>query len=449
MSDFMPNNSEIIRIKSKIFDLVKKYYNVRFKKSEKFNPGETKINYAGRMFDENELISLIDSSLEFWLTEGNFTYQFESALANFIGTKYCTVANSGSSANLLAISALTSNKLPENKQLKPGDEILTAAAGFPTTIFPIIQNQAKPVFVDIELDTCNIDVSKLNSALSEKTKAVILAHTLGNPFDVKTVKSFCEDNDLWLIEDNCDALGSKYDNIYTGNFGDISTFSFYPAHHITMGEGGALLTNNPILHKIIKSFREWGRDCWCPPGKDNTCKKRFGWQLGTLPYGYDHKYTFSELGYNLKITDMQAAIGLEQLKKLPDFIRARRKNHQCLLNELKDLENKIMLPKPQKNSEPSWFGFLITLKGNNHITRNEIIKKLEEAKIQTRLLFAGNIIRQPVFDEIRGNKKNYRVVGELINSDKAMNDSFWIGVYPGMNNEMLNYMALQIKKLLK
>jgi len=445
----MPNNSEIIRIKSKIFDLVKKYYNVRFKKSEKFNPGETKINYAGRMFDENELISLIDSSLEFWLTEGNFTYQFESALANFIGTKYCTVANSGSSANLLAISALTSNKLPENKQLKPGDEILTAAAGFPTTIFPIIQNQAKPVFVDIELDTCNIDVSKLNSALSEKTKAVILAHTLGNPFDVKTVKSFCEDNDLWLIEDNCDALGSKYDNIYTGNFGDISTFSFYPAHHITMGEGGALLTNNPILHKIIKSFREWGRDCWCPPGKDNTCKKRFGWQLGTLPYGYDHKYTFSELGYNLKITDMQAAIGLEQLKKLPDFIRARRKNHQCLLNELKDLENKIMLPKPQKNSEPSWFGFLITLKGNNHITRNEIIKKLEEAKIQTRLLFAGNIIRQPVFDEIRGNKKNYRVVGELINSDKAMNDSFWIGVYPGMNNEMLNYMALQIKKLLK
>ncbi|MGB5910996.1 MAG: lipopolysaccharide biosynthesis protein RfbH [Promethearchaeia archaeon] len=445
----MPNNSEISRIKNQIFDLVKKYYNVRFKKSEKFNPGETKINYAGRIFDENELISLIDSSLEFWLTEGNFTQQFESALANFIGPKYCTVANSGSSANLLAISALTSNKLPENKQLKPGDEILTAAAGFPTTIFPIIQNQANPVFVDIELDTCNIDVSKLNSALSEKTKAVILAHTLGNPFDVKTVKSFCEDNDLWLIEDNCDALGSKYDNIYTGNFGDISTFSFYPAHHITMGEGGALLTNNPILHKIIKSFREWGRDCWCPPGKDNTCKKRFGWQLGTLPYGYDHKYTFSELGYNLKITDMQAAIGLEQLKKLPDFIRARRKNHQSLLNELKDLENKIILPKPQKNSEPSWFGFLITLKGNNNITRNEIIKKLEEAKIHTRLLFAGNIIRQPVFDEIRGNKKNYRVIGELINSDKLMNDSFWIGVYPGMNNEMLNYMALQIKKLLK
>jgi CDP-6-deoxy-D-xylo-4-hexulose-3-dehydrase len=449
MSDFMPNNSEISRIKSQIFDLVKKYYNVRFKKSEKFNPGETKINYAGRMFDENELISLIDSSLEFWLTEGNFTQQFESALANFIGTKYCTVANSGSSANLLAISALTSNKLPENKQLKPGDEILTVAAGFPTTIFPIIQNQANPVFVDIELDTCNIDVSKLNSALSEKTKAVILAHTLGNPFDVKTVKSFCEDNDLWLLEDNCDALGSKYDNIYTGNFGDISTFSFYPAHHITMGEGGALLTNNPILHKIIKSFREWGRDCWCPPGKDNTCKKRFGWQLGTLPYGYDHKYTFSELGYNLKITDMQAAIGLEQLKKLPSFIRARRKNHQSLLNELKGLENKILLPKPQKNSEPSWFGFLITLKENNKITRNEIIKKLEEAKIQTRLLFAGNIIRQPVFDEMRGSKNNYRVVGELINTDKVMNDSFWIGVYPGMDNEMLNYMALQIKKILE
>ncbi|MFX1494126.1 MAG: lipopolysaccharide biosynthesis protein RfbH [Promethearchaeota archaeon] len=445
----MPNSSEIEKIKNQIFDLVGKYYNIKFKKPEKFNPGQTKINYAGRIFDEKELISLIDSSLDFWLTEGNCTREFEKAFANFVGTAYCIVTNSGSSANLLAISALTSNKLPENKQLKPGDEIITVAAGFPTTIFPIIQNQAKPVFVDIELDSCNIDTTKLNDALSDNTKAVFLAHTLGNPFDVKSVKSFCEENNLWLIEDNCDALGSKYDNIYTGNFGDISTFSFYPAHHITMGEGGALLTNDPLLHRIIKSFREWGRDCWCPPGKDNTCKKRFGWQLGTLPSGYDHKYTFSELGYNLKITDMQAAIGLEQLKKLPDFIRARRRNHQHLLNELKSLENKILLPKPQKNSEPSWFGFLITLKGSNPIARNEIIKKLEEAKIQTRLLFAGNIIRQPVFDEIRGNKKKYRVVGELINTDKVMNDSFWIGVYPGMNNEMLNYMALQIKKLLK
>ena len=445
----MQDDNEILKIKETIFKQVKIYYEKLFDKKDDFVPGETQINYGGRVFDEKELMNLIESSLDFWLTEGRYTAQLQEELASFIGAKYCLFTTSGSSANLLAISALTSQKLDDNRRLKPGDEVITVAAGFPTTIFPIIQNHAIPVFVDIELATYNIDISQLDNAITDKTKAVILAHTLGNPFNVEKVKMFCESNNLWLIEDNCDALGSKYNDKYTGSFGDISTYSFYPAHHITMGEGGAIITNDLNLHRIIRTFREWGRDCWCPPGKDNTCKKRFEWQLGTLPYGYDHKYTYSEFGYNFKITDMQAAIGLAQIKKLPQFIEARRRNHKKIYEGLKDLDDFIILPKAQKNSTPSWFGFLITLKEKCRLTRTEIMRKLQEKKIQSRLLFAGNIIRQPVFDEKRESKTGYRIVGQLSNTDKVMNDSFWIGVYPGMTDEMIDYMITQICEIIK
>lgn len=435
-------------IKSEIFKKVKQYYKEKFEKEEKFVPGETKINYAGRVFDEKEIINLVDSALEFWLTAGRYADEFEKRLSNFIGTKYCALTNSGSSANLLAISALTSQKLKDRK-LKPGDEIITVAAAFPTTITPIIQNRLIPVFVDIELKTYNIDISKLEDALSEKTKGVFLAHTLGNPFDVIKVKDFCEDNDLWLIEDNCDALGSKYGGKYTGTFGNIATCSFYPAHHITMGEGGAVLTNDAKLYRIIKSFRDWGRDCWCPPGKENTCGKRFSWQLGILPYTYDHKYTYSHLGYNLKLTDLQAAIGVAQLDKLPDFIEARKRNHKKLYEGLKQFEDKIIFQEIQKNSEPSWFGFLMTLKDDSKVKRDTVIHKLEENKIQTRLLFAGNMLRQPAFDCMRESGKGYKVVGDLKNTDKVMNDSFWVGVYPGMKDEMINYMIKKLEQILR
>ena len=438
---------ETNKIKNEIFEKVKQYYEEKFKSEKEFIPGKTKINYAGRVFDEKEIINLVDSALEFWLTAGRYTKEFENKLANFIGTKYCALTNSGSSANLLAVSALTSWKL-RDRIIKPGDEIITVAAAFPTTIAPIIQNRAVPVFVDIELETYNIDCSKLEEALSGKTKAVFLAHTLGNPFNVKKVRDFCEENNLWLIEDNCDALGSKYNGKYTGSFGDIATCSFYPAHHITMGEGGALLTNNQELYRIIKSFRDWGRDCWCEPGCDNTCGKRFGWQLGQLPYSYDHKYIYSHLGYNLKATDMQAAIGVAQLDKLPDFIEARKRNHKLLYEGLKEIEDEIILPKAQENSEPSWFGFLITLRDGLKVKRDDVTRKLEEYKIQTRLLFAGNMIRHPAFDEMRKTGKRYKVVGDLKNTDKVMNDSFWIGVYPGMNGEKLRFMIDVIKKIL-
>ena len=383
------------------------------------------------------------------MTEGRFSEKFCKEFTRFLEAKYCVLTNSGSSANLMAVSSLTSQKLETERRVKKGDEIITVAAGFPTTIFPIIQVGAVPVFVDIELETYNIDVSQLDSAFSDRTKAVILAHTLANPFDINKVKNFCEENDLWLIEDNCDALGSKYNNKYTGTFGDISTYSFYPAHHITMGEGGALVTNNPKLHRIIKSLREWGRDCWCSPGTDNTCGKRFDWQLGTLPYGYDHKFTYSEFGYNLKITDMQAAIGLAQLEKLPRFIEARKRNHRRIFDGLKHLEEKIVLPKAQKNSDPSWFGFLITLKEGNTLTRTEIMRELEKKKIQSRLLFAGNFTRQPVFNEMRESNSSFRITDELTNTNKVMNDSFWIGVYPGMTDEKINYMVKQITELIK
>ncbi|MFX1392083.1 MAG: lipopolysaccharide biosynthesis protein RfbH [Promethearchaeota archaeon] len=445
----MVDEKEIELIKKDIFKSIILYYNKKFKKKEEFLPGKSRINYGGRVFDENEILNLVDSSLEFRLTEGRFTTKFQEELSSFIGVKHCILTTSGSSANLLAISTLKSNKIEEDKRLKAGDEVITVATGFPTTIFPIIQNQAVPVFVDIELDTYNIDISQLENALSERTKGLILAHTLGNPFNVEKITKFCDNNNLWLIEDNCDALGSKYDNKYTGSFGDISTYSFYPAHHITTGEGGALLTNNSKLYKIIRSLRDWGRDCWCPAGKDNTCNKRFKWELGELPFGYDHKYTYSELGYNLKITDMQAAIGLAQLEKLPSFIDIRRKNHKRLFDGLKDYQNLIKLPKAQKNSTPSWFGFLITLKEECKIPRNVIMQKLEDKKIQARLLFAGNIIRQPVFDKMRESEKGYRVIGQLANTDKVMNDSFWIGVYPGMTNEKIDYMIKQISEFIK
>jgi len=444
----MSNDIKLKKLKEDIFIKVKKYYQLSFNNQQVFLPGKTKINYAGRVFDEKELINLVDSSLEFWLTEGRFSVKFCKDLSRFLDVNYCILTNSGSSANLLAITALTSQKHETNRRVKPGDEIITVAAGFPTTIFPIIQVGAVPVFVDIELETCNIDVSQLDSALSDRTKAVILAHTLANPFDIEKVKNFCEVNNLWLIEDNCDSLGSKYNNKYTGTFGDISTYSFYPAHHITMGEGGALITNNLKLHRIIKSLREWGRDCWCSPGTDNTCGKRFDWQLGTLPYGYDHKFTYSEFGYNLKITDMQAAIGLAQLEKLPRFIEARKRNHKRIFEGLKHLGDKIILPRAQKNSDPSWFGFLITLKEGNTLTRTEIMRKLEEKKIQTRLLFAGNITRQPVFNEMLESNSSFRIIDELTNTDKVMHDSFWIGVYPGMTNEMINYMVEVLCKIL-
>lgn len=444
----MSYDTEIEELKQQIFNKVKKYYELKFKQQPAFVPQQTKINYGGRVFDEKELINLVDSSLEFWLTEGRYAELFKKALSSFIGVAHCVVTNSGSSSNLLAISALTSKKLEEKVRVIPGDEIITTAASFPTTVFPIIQSRAVPVFVDIELDTYNIDTSQLENALSNKTKAVFLAHTLGNPFNLGAVKKFCEDNNLWLIEDNCDALGSKYEGKYTGSFGDISTCSFYPAHHITMGEGGAVLTNNPKLYKIINSLREWGRDCWCKPGIDNTCKKRFQWQLGTLPYGYDHKYTYSELGYNLKITDMQAAIGLAQIEKLPKFIEARITNHRKLSDGLKELEHKLILPHAQKHSIPSWFGFVITLKLSNTITRTELMKKLEENNIQSRLLFAGNIIKQPVFNEMREKQTGFRVIGKLTNTDKVMNDSFWIGVYPGMTANMIDFMITKIHELL-
>ncbi len=436
----MSDNIKIKKLKEDIFRKVKKYYELSFNNPQEFLPGKTKINYGGRVFDENELINLVDSSLEFWLTEGRFSEKFCKELSRFLDINYCILTNSGSSANLLAITALTSKSIEKSKRLLPGDEVITVAAGFPTTIFPIIQNNAIPVFIDIELETYNIRPSKLINGLSTRTKAVILAHTLGNPFDIEKVKEFCEKNKLWLIEDNCDALGSKYANKYTGTFGDISTYSFYPAHHITMGEGGAVLTNNPKLHRIIKSLREWGRDCWCDPGTDNTCKKRFDWQLGTLPYGYDHKYTYSEFGYNLKITDMQAAIGLAQLEKLPRFIEARKKNHKRIFEGLKHLEDKIILPRAQKISDPSWFGFLITLKEGNTLTRTEIMQKLEEKQIQSRLLFGGNLTRQPVFNEMRESNSSFRIIDELTNTDKVMHNSFWIGVYPGMTSEMISYM---------
>jgi len=438
--------AEVLKIQAKI--LSKTYYDTIHSQKEKFEPGITKINYGGRVFDEKEIFNLIDASLDFWLTAGKYACEFEEKLAEFIGVKYSFLVNSGSSANLLAFMTLTSPKLGERK-IERGDEVITVSASFPTTVAPIIQYGAIPVFVDISIPDYNIDCSMLEKALSEKTKAVMLAHTLGNPFDIEKVKGFCEKNNLWLIEDNCDALGSKYFYKrkwkYTGSFGDLATLSFYPAHHITTGEGGAVFTNNPELAKIVNSLRDWGRDCWCPSGKDNTCGKRFGWQLGELPYGYDHKYIYSHFGYNLKMTDLQAAIGCAQIEKLPFFIEKRRENWTILRKKLDTLSDFFILPDATLNSKPCWFGFVLTVRDGKKISRDSIVKYLENSGVQTRMLFSGNLIKHPCFDELRKSGKGFRVVGELSNTDKIMNDSFWIGVYPGITEQMIDYIVEKIK----
>lgn len=405
-----------------------------------------RIPYASRVYDHKEMVNLVDSALEFWLTAGRYTDQFERDFAKYLGVRYCSLVNSGSSANLVAFMALTSPLLKE-RAIRPGDEVITVAAGFPTTVAPIIQYGAIPVFVDVTIPQYNLDVHQLEAALSDKTKAVMAAHTLGNPFDLQAVKNFCEKHNLWLIEDNCDALGSKYtlngEERFTGTIGDIGTSSFYPPHHMTMGEGGAVYTDNPLLNKIIKSFRDWGRDCSCPSGKDNLCGHRFDKQYGELPLGYDHKYVYSHFGYNLKATDMQAAIGVAQLKKFPFFVEKRRHNFDRLKAGLQGLGDKIILPEPAPNSKPSWFGFLITCKEG--IERQKVVQYIEDQGIQTRMLFAGNLIKHPCFDEMRRTGEGYRIVGELSNTDRIMKDTFWIGAYPGMNDEMIDQMVETIR----
>lgn len=422
----------------------KKYHNVK----KDFLPGD-RIPYASRVYDSEEMVNLVDSSLDFWLTSGRYTKEFEEKFAEFLNVKYCSLVNSGSSANLIAFMSLTSPLLKE-RAIQRGDEVITVAAGFPTTIAPIVQYGAVPVFVDVTIPEYNIDCEMLEKALSPKTKAIMIAHTLGNPFNLEKVKEFCDKNNLWLIEDNCDALGSKYvingEEKYTGTIGDIGTSSFYPPHHMTMGEGGAVYTNNSLLHKIIRSFRDWGRECSCPSGVDNLCGHRFDGKFGELPVGYDHKYVYSHFGYNLKATDMQAAIGCAQIKKIEEFARRRQENFNRLKNGLKDLEDKIILPEPEKNSSPSWFGFLITCKPG--IDRNSLVKKLENSGIQTRNLFAGNIIKHPCFNEMRNSGEGYKVVGELENTEKIMENTFWIGVYPGMTNEKIDYMINKIKEFI-
>ncbi|VVB93003.1 UDP-4-amino-4-deoxy-L-arabinose--oxoglutarate aminotransferase [uncultured archaeon] len=422
-------------LKKEIFDKVKDYYLLAHKK-DIFIPGKSNIPYSGRVYDEKELISLVDSALDFWLTAGRFAKQFEKEFAEFLGAKHCLLTNSGSSANLLAVSALTSPSLGE-KQLKPGDEVIAVAAGFPTTVNPIIQNNLIPVFIDVNFGTYNIQYDKIEDAISDRTKAIFIAHTMGNPYNLDAVMEIVKKHDLWLIEDNCDALGSKYNGKYTGTFGHIATFSFYPPHHITMGEGGALVTNDTKLKRLIESFRDWGRDCWCEPGCDNSCGKRFDWQLGELPYGYDHKYIYSHIGYNLKVTDMQAAVGVEQLKKLPSFIEARKRNFKLLYDGLKKYKKYFILPEVELEAEPSWFGFLLTVRENAGFDKIDIVKYLEEHKIATRMLFAGNIIRHPGFKDV-----NYRIYGDLMNTDCIMNDTFWIGVYPDMTEEMIRYILI-------
>ncbi|MGI9860904.1 lipopolysaccharide biosynthesis protein RfbH [Moorella naiadis] len=431
------------QLKQEILDKVALYYELAFAQKKEFIPGKSRIAYAGRVFDATEMVQLVDAALEFWLTYGRFSKEFEEKLAAFLGVRYCYLVNSGSSANLLAFMALTSDRLGERK-IQRGDEVITVAAGFPTTVAPIIQYGAVSVFVDVDLVTANIDVSLLELALSEKTKAVMIAHTLGNPFDVRPVLEFCRKHNLWLIEDNCDALGSKYEGQYTGTFGDIGTSSFYPPHHMTMGEGGAVYTNNPALAKIMLSMRDWGRDCICPSGVDNMCGHRFDRKFGELPFGYDHKYVYSHFGYNLKATDMQAAVGYAQLAKLPSFIAARKKNWRLLKDGLADMSNVFILPEPTKGADPSWFGFLLTVRENVGFTRDQIVRHLEANGIQTRMLFAGNLTKHPCFDRMRATGEGFRVVGELKNTDTIMNQAFWVGVYPGMSHKMIDYIVKTI-----
>lgn len=422
--------------------LVAKYYHEFKEKKSDFKAGD-RISYASRVFDEKEMCSLTDAMLDFWLTAGHFADEFENNFAEWIGVKYAHLVNSGSSANLIAFSVLTAPELGE-RRIKRGDEVITVACGFPTTVTPALQYGAVPVFVDVTVPQYNIDVDKLKDALTDKTKAVMIAHTLGNPFNLRKVKKFCTENNLWLVEDNCDALGSEYeiDGIkkYTGTWGDIGTSSFYPPHHMTMGEGGCVYTDNPLLHKLILSYRDWGRDCMCPSGRDNYCGHRYDNQYGELPAGYDHKYVYSHFGYNLKVTDLQAAIGVEQLKKFPDFIERRRHNWDRLYQALKCVEDKIVLPEAAENSRPSWFGFLISVRPEIGVNRNKVVKYIEDHNVQTRLLFSGNLIKHPCFDGIRGTDC-YRIAGDLRNTEFVMNQTFWVGVYPGMTDEMTDYMA--------
>ena len=428
----------------KILEMVKEYCDT-YHKEQPYHEGD-RIPYASRVYDHEEMCNLVDSALEFWLTSGRYVKQFEADLAKYLGVKYVSVVNSGSSANLLAFMTLTSPLLGE-RRIRRGDEVITVAAGFPTTVSPIVNYGAVPVFVDVTIPQYNIDVTKLEAALSDKTKAVMIAHTLGNPFDLKAVKDFCDKHNLWLVEDNCDALGSLYtidgEEKFTGSVGDLGTSSFYPPHHMTMGQGGAVYTSNPLLNKIARSMRDWGRDCVCASGEDNHCGHRFDGQYGELPKGYDHKYVYSHFGLNLNITDMQAAVGCAQLKKFPSFVERRRHNFDYLKNGLKDIEDKLILPEPCANSNPSWFGFLMTCREG--VDRKKVVPYIESKGVQTRMLFAGNLIKHPCFNEMRETGEGYRVVGSLENTDRIMNDTFWIGVYPGMTDEKLDYMIKVLK----
>ena len=438
-------------LKAQILELTREYYKEVHAQKKEFEPGKSFVHYGGRFFNDEEMVNLVDSSLDFWLTQGPWTHKFERRLADWLGVKYCAVTNSGSSANLLAFYTLTSHKLGD-RRIKKGDEVITVAAGFPTTVTPIIQYGAIPVFVDVALPGFDIDVTQLEAAFNPKTKAVMMAHSLGNPFNLKAVLAFCEKHNLWLIEDNCDALGSEYtiDGVTkkTGTWGHIGTSSFYPPHHMTMGEGGAVYTNDPVLNKITLSFRDWGRDCWCASGVDNTCRMRFTGQFGELPQGYDHKYVYSHFGFNLKITDMQAAVGCAQLDKLDQIVASRRANYQMLYDGLKDVPG-LILPVAEMNSNPSWFGFLIAVKEDAGFTRNELTGYLEQNKIQTRNLFAGNLTKHPCFDEMRQTGEGYRIVGELKNTDFVMTNGFWIGVFPGMTKEMNQWMIKCISDFCK
>lgn len=432
--------------RKQILNIVAEYCDTYHNRKKPFEPGD-RIAYASRVYDKAEMCNLVDSALEFWLTAGRYTEQFEKDMAQYLNVKYCSLVNSGSSANLLAFMALTSPLLGD-RQVKPGDEMITVAAGFPTTVTPAIQYGVVPVFIDVTIPQYNLDIEQLEAALSDKTKLVMAAHTLGNPFDLAAVKAFCEKHNLWLIEDNCDALGTTYcidgEEKLTGTIGDIGTSSFYPPHHMTMGEGGAVYTNNPLLNKCVRSFRDWGRDCSCAPGQDNLCGHRFDRKYGELPLGYDHKYVYSHFGYNLKATDMQAAIGCAQLKKFPEFVKRRRHNFERLKSALVGCEDKLILPQACEGSTPSWFGFLITCKEG--VDRNQVVSYIEKHGVQTRMLFAGNLVKHPCFDQMRTTGKGYRVVGDLKNTNRIMHDTFWVGVYPGMTDDMIDYMAQIIRE---
>jgi len=432
----------MLHIRNAILNLVENYSNINFKEKD-FIPEVSEVPVSGKVIGSLEIQNMVEASLDGWLTTGRFNYKFEEKLSSFLGVKCLLTVNSGSSANLIAFSTLTSPKLKE-RAIKKGDEIISVAAGFPTTVNPIIQFGAIPVFVDVKIPTYNIDENLIEEAITSKTKAIMLAHTLGNPFNIKKIKEICDKYNLWLIEDSCDALGSKFENKNVGTFGDLATLSFYPAHHITMGEGGAVFTNSIKLERIAESFRDWGRDCYCEPGKDNTCNKRFGWKLGDLPFGYDHKYTYSHLGYNFKITDMQAACGLAQLDRLEGFIKKRKENFNFLYKNLKELEEFLILPEPEKNSDPSWFGFAISLRHNNKYNRNDLVKYLNENKIGTRLLFSGNLTKQPYMKDLL-----FRVSGELKNTDFIMENTFWIGLYPGLSLKHLDYVINKFKSYFK